>query len=78
MFCVNGDDQQFFRAFNKQLTKERYADIVEEVTKLLPNWQSAGVAGFWLAVAPTQWEALKKIPEFDKEIVEQITKIKIP
>ena len=71
-------DKQTYHAFNKPLTKKRYQAIVEEVIRILPNWQQAAVAGFWQTVTRNQWQALQEIPEFDKEIVETITKITLP
>ena len=59
------------------MTEERYKAIVEEVIRILPNWQQAAVAGFWQTVTRKQWEALQLIPEFDKDLVENITKIKL-
>lgn len=79
LFCLDQSNASSYQAFNKVLTKERYKDVVEEVIRILPNWQTAAaVAGFWQSVNPVQWKALSEIPEFDKEIVEQITKIEIP
>jgi len=78
LFCLNKDNDVPYQAFNKVLTHVRYKEVVEAVIAILPNWQNSAVAGFWQSVNPKQWKALSEIPEFDKEIVEQITKIEIP
>ena len=77
IFCLdktNGTRE----VFNKSVSLTRYKEIVETVINILPNWQNCAIAGFWQSVNPKQWKALSEIPEFDKTIVEEITKIEIP
>ena len=84
IFCsvetYNGDNssnQKPYRAFNKVVGKERYEEIVTEVEAIIPNPYKIQLSEFWNSITTDQWTRLSNIPEFDIEVVEFITGIKI-
>lgn len=73
--------QARYRAFNKEVGEGRYKEIVKKVNNIFKDlklelnknsWKDE-----WKKVTPEQWKKLSQIPEFDKEIVENITGVKI-
>jgi hypothetical protein len=67
LFKIYGFISLFFSSFA----------ITEQVINILSIVEIVAVQGCWQTVLPSQWRELSKIPEFDKEIVEKITKISL-
>ena len=68
--------QKSYRAFNKDITKDRYNEIFKEVREILKDlklelnkeeWPDE-----WKKVTKEQWSKLSLIPEWDKSVVEGI------
>ena len=75
--CDNSSKQEPYRAFNKLVGKERYEEIVTEVEAIIPNPNKLQLPELWHRVTKEQWVKLSNIPEFDLNVVEFITGIKI-
>lgn len=68
--------QQNYMAWNKQVTKDRYEQIVAEVKRILSDFTLDAREDWtvaWQKVRQSQWQKLAKIPEFDLEITKSIT-----
>lgn len=72
----NSFQQKRYRAFNKEVGKERYKDIKDQVNKILNdlklelnqnNWTDE-----WKKVTKDQWKQILAIPEADKSVIEAI------
>lgn len=70
LFCYSekyNDDNSFqqkrYRVFNKQLTKERYEEVLRLVKTILPNNGKLKLNDFWKSVTQEQWKKLLAIPE---------------
>jgi len=59
----NSFQQNRYRAFNRQLTKERYTIVVEEVRNILSVNKENSLDKFWKSVTDEQWKKLLAIPE---------------
>ena len=68
--------QKNHKAFNKDITEDRYKEILKQTKEILKdlklelkdnNWKDE-----WKKITPEQWKQLSEIPEFDKEVVEGI------
>ena len=68
--------QKNHKAFNKDITEDRYKEILKQTKEILKDlklelkdndWEDE-----WKKVTPEQWKQLSEIPEFDKEVVEGI------
>ncbi len=86
IFCyseVYGDDMSFqqkrYRAFNQQVTKERFFEIMRLINKILPI-NDLSFFEFWSSLTVEQWNDLQAIPEAFgfKEGFEYISSIKLP
>ena len=77
----NSFQQKRFRAFNKEVGKERYEaiyqlikyDILKDVTLNLDKnlWKDE-----WEKVTNEQWKRLSEIPEYDGDVVEMVVGFK--
>jgi hypothetical protein len=80
IFCYSLDKKEFY-AFNKDVGEDRYYGIKGKVRSILDdltlelnkNYWSEG----WKKVTKEQWKELSEIPEFDKEVVENIVGFEI-
>ena len=55
--------QARYRAFNKEVGKEKYNEIVEEVKEILTHNKGENLEYFWKSVTQEQWTKLLNIPE---------------
>jgi hypothetical protein len=79
IFCVDYS-QGFileYSVFNKKVTFTRFKEIAETIINVFPITEIIAIQGYWQTILPAQWKRLVKIPEFDKDITEKITKIKL-
>ncbi len=68
--------QKNYMAWNKQVTQERYEEIVKEINTILSDFTidtSKDRKEEWGKVTPEQWRKISEIPEFDLEITKKIT-----
>ena len=74
--------QKNHHAFNKQVTKERYKEILKIVREILKDLKlelnTKDWSDEWKKVTNEQWKKLSEIPEFDKEVVEGIIGFELP
>jgi soluble cytochrome b562 len=75
----NSFQQKRYRAFNKQLTKDRYDEICRMVKGILPRQETLLLEDYWKTVTQQQWCQLLDIPEAKdfKEGFEYISGVKI-
>lgn len=84
IFCLgegrwerSGDGyQKSLRAWNKEISKERYEELLKEVKTILGDFRPDARLDWteaWKKVSATQWAQLARIPEFDLEITKKIT-----
>ncbi len=81
VFCYNLDKKEYY-AFNKDVGEDRYNEIRDLIKndilkdlKLELNenpWEDE-----WKKVTAEQWRKLSEIPEFDREVVENIVGFEI-
>ena len=68
--------QKRYRVFNKEVDKDRYYEIREQVNKIFKDLKLELGKNKWInewkKVKNKQWKQLSEIPEFDKKIVENI------
>lgn len=68
--------QKNYRAFNKDVSKERYSEILKQVEEILKGFKlelnKKSWSDEWKKVSNKQWQQLSEIPEFDKRVVEGI------
>lgn len=63
-------------AWNKEVSEERYEEIVSEVKKILDDFKLDAREDWvkeWGRVRDSQWAKIAKIPESDLEITKKIT-----
>jgi len=69
--------QKNYRAWNKDITEDRYEKILKEVKDIFKDWKPEWKGGSrqkeWLKVRASQWAKLAQIPEFDLEVTKGIT-----
>lgn len=68
--------QKNLMAWNKPVTKERYRELVKEVSTILSDFNIDPRKSWteeWQRVHSSQWSKIAKIPEFDLEITKKIT-----
>ena len=83
IFCWSekyGDElskqQKDFRVFNKEVTRERYNEIISIIQKIIPN-KNISLNEFWKQMTDEQIKKLSEIPEFDPVGFEYITGRKV-
>ena len=59
----NSFQQPRWRAFNKVVGEVRYKEILNLVTKIIPNSGKLTLTNFWKSITQEQWEQLLSIPE---------------
>jgi len=62
-------------AFNKQVTKERFNEIRDEIEEILKDFKLDARKDWsneWKKVSLEQWKRIASISEFDKDVVEKI------
>ena len=69
--------QKYNRAFNEQVTEERFLEIVKLIKNDIlkdfkPKLNKEDWSDEWKKVTKEQWKRIAEIPEFDKWIVEAI------
>lgn len=67
---------KLFRAWNKDVTKERYDEILKELRVILSDFKLDAREDWtkeWARVRESQWKKIAAIPEFDLELTKKIT-----
>ena len=59
----NSFQQKRYRAFNIEVGKERYNEILVLVNKIIPNDNKLQLNDFWRSISQDQWMKLLAIPE---------------
>jgi hypothetical protein len=59
----NSFQQSRYRAFNKEVEKERYSEILITLRKIIPNPNNLTLKKFWESITQEQWNKLLSIPE---------------
>ena len=86
IFCYSekyNDDNSFqqkrYRAFNQEVKKGRYQEILSEVNRILKTDNRMKLSEFWEQVTTKQWKQLLTIPEAKdfKEGFEYISGVEI-
>ena len=80
LFCKDQNKKEYY-VFNKDVGRERYKTILEQVKSILKDLKlelnNETWSDEWRKVTVEQWIEISKIPEFDKEVVEEIIGFKL-